>query len=155
VIRNEVRVVSRDALLVGLLLLGVCSSFRDDIAQAWSARRHELVSSVAAIDTRHCSLCSLSWRPALTALHPVKPKVFWKILRNSVRTAKKTQHVAVAKIDRLTAAYSENRAELRGQNAKLSIVNSCGICSCHWASKDSESNRNKNAELLILTLNEV
>jgi hypothetical protein len=47
-------------------------------------------------------------------IKPLKPKLVWIIFKNSVRTAKKTQHFSIARINWLTlfkeviAVYSEN-----------------------------------------------
>jgi uncharacterized protein YktB (UPF0637 family) len=72
----------------------------------------------------------------------MKPKLVWTIFKNSVRTAKKTPHFTVTKIDRLTlfkeiiAVYSENHTKpiktLRGHNAELVTAKACGISTYHW-----------------------
>jgi uncharacterized protein YktB (UPF0637 family) len=70
---------------------------------------------------------------------PLKPKRVWVIFKNSVRTAKKTPHFTITKINWLTlfkeiiAVYTENYTEpintLCGQNAELLIVKAGGLYS--------------------------
>jgi hypothetical protein len=67
------------------------------------------------------------------------------IFKYSVRTAKKTQHFTIKKINRLTlfkeiiAVYSENHTKhintLRGKNAELVFVKTAGTYSYKWGLK--------------------
>jgi hypothetical protein len=64
----------------------------------------------------------------------------------SVRTAKKTRHFSITKINWLTlfkeiiAVYSENHTKhinrLCGQNVEILIVKEVGTCSYHWTLKN-------------------
>jgi lipoate-protein ligase B len=70
-----------------------------------------------------------------------KPKLVWIIFENSVRTAKKTQHFTITKINWLTlfkeiiAVYTENHTKhinkLCGKNAELLNVKAGGKVSYH------------------------
>jgi hypothetical protein len=61
-----------------------------------------------------------------TAFKPLNPKLIWIIFKNSVRTAKKTQHFTITKINWLTlfkeiiAVYSENHT--KHINAKCRVT---------------------------------
>jgi hypothetical protein len=67
------------------------------------------------------------------------------MVKNSVPTAKKTQHFTVTKINYLTlfkeiiAVYYENRIKptytLCGQNAEILVIKECGSYSNHQALK--------------------
>jgi hypothetical protein len=81
--------------------------------------------------------------------NPLKPKLVYITFKNSVRTAKKTQHVTVTKINRLTlfkdiiAVYSENRTKRIntkwGKNAELLNVKAVGTYSYHCVVNGSGS----------------
>jgi hypothetical protein len=68
-----------------------------------------------------------------------------KIFKNSVRTAKKTPHFTITKINWLTlfteiiATYSENHTKpintLRGHNVELLVIKAGGPYGYHWALK--------------------
>jgi hypothetical protein len=74
-------------------------------------------------------------------MNPLKPKLVKIIYKNSVRTAKKTQHFTITKINWLTlfkeiiAVYTENHMKhintLCGQNSELLNVKVGGTHSYH------------------------
>jgi hypothetical protein len=70
-----------------------------------------------------------------------KHEAHLKIFKNSVRTAKKTQHFTITKINWLTlfkeiiAVYCENHMKQINKNADLLIVKAGGTYSYHQASK--------------------
>jgi hypothetical protein len=76
-------------------------------------------------------------------IDPLRPKLVKIIFKNSVRTAKKTPHFTVTKINRLTlfkeiiAVYSENYTKHINKNAELTvlIVKAHVTCSYHLALK--------------------
>jgi hypothetical protein len=80
-------------------------------------------------------------------INPLKPKLFWTIFENSVRTAKKTQHFTITKTNWLTLfkdiipVYSENHTKhintLSGQNSELVNDEVCGTHTYHWVLKGS------------------
>jgi hypothetical protein len=69
----------------------------------------------------------------------LKPKIFQKVFKNSVRTSKRTPHFTITKIswlrlfEEITAVYTENHTEI--QNAVLIIVKAEGIYSYYLALK--------------------
>jgi hypothetical protein len=68
---------------------------------------------------------------------PLKPKLAWIIFNDSVRTAKKTQHFTITKINWLTlfkeiiAVYIENHMKHINKNAELLIVKASGTYNHH------------------------
>jgi hypothetical protein len=78
-------------------------------------------------------------------INALKPKLIKKKFKNSVRTAKKTQHFTITKINWLTlfkeiiAVYSENHIKpmnaLSGKNVELLNIKEGGTYSYHWALK--------------------
>jgi hypothetical protein len=78
-------------------------------------------------------------------LLPLKSKLAWIIFKNSVRTAKKTLHFTITKINWLTlfkeiiAVYSENHMKpihiFCMQNAELLIIKAGSTYISHWAFK--------------------
>jgi hypothetical protein len=80
------------------------------------------------------------------SVNPLKTKLVYMIFKNSVRTAKKTLHVTITKINWLILfkeiidVYSENPTKhvntRYGHNAGLLIVKSGGTYSYHWTLKD-------------------
>jgi hypothetical protein len=90
-----------------------------------------------------CGACMLIiWRKHNIVTNPLKPKLIQIIYQNSFRTAKKTPHFTITKINWLTlfkeiiAVYSENHTKLTNtyceQNAKLLNIRAGGIYSYHW-----------------------
>jgi hypothetical protein len=69
---------------------------------------------------------------------PQSGQFVYIIFKNSVRTAKKTPHFTVTKINRLTlfteiiAVYAKNRSKYTIQNAASLIVKLDGTQSYHW-----------------------
>jgi hypothetical protein len=86
--------------------------------------RRAVYPSVSLIS--HLYLTSVSADRLNACLIPLRPKLVHVIFKNSVRTAKKTQHFTITKINRLTlfkeiiAVYSENHTE--HINAKWSVT---------------------------------
>jgi hypothetical protein len=74
-------------------------------------------------------------------INPLKPKLVQIIFKNSVRTAKKTPHFTITKINwlmlfkEIIAVYTENTLNLQIQNVVLLIVKVSGTYSYHWALK--------------------
>jgi hypothetical protein len=78
-------------------------------------------------------------------ISPLKSKLVWIIFKNSARTAKKTQHFSVTKINllmlfkKIIAVYSENHMKpintLCGQNTELLIIKVTSTHTYHWALK--------------------
>jgi hypothetical protein len=70
-----------------------------------------------------------------------KSKLIQIVFKNSVRTAKKTLHFTITKINWLTlfkeiiAVYSENRRKHEYKMKELVTVEGGGTYSYHWASK--------------------
>jgi hypothetical protein len=68
-----------------------------------------MVTTMVHTSSFRCGICGL--------FNPLKPKLIKNIFKNSVRTAKKTQHFTITKINWLTlfkeiiAVYSENRTK--------------------------------------------
>jgi hypothetical protein len=87
---------------------------------------------------------SRSWSSQRTfSFNPLIPRLVWIIFKNSVRTAKKTQHFTITKINWLTlfkeiiAVYTEN---LTKYTMKLLIFKAGGTNSSHSALKGSTNN---------------
>jgi hypothetical protein len=82
------------------------------------------------------NLMLISYAFILNTVNPLNPKLAEIIFKNSVRTAKKTQHFSITKVSwlilfrEIIAVYSENNAKpintLCGHNAELLNVNSGG-----------------------------
>jgi hypothetical protein len=74
-------------------------------------------------------------------INPLKPKLVQIIFKNLVRTAKKTQHFTIKKINWLTlfkeiiAVYSKNHTKPQLRNVQLLIAKAGGSYSSHWALK--------------------
>jgi hypothetical protein len=105
---------------------------------------------------KYCEDANVSWVNYIRMQHPAflshlllamywSPTLVWIPFKNSVRTAKKTQHFTIAKINWLTlfeeiiAVHTENHTKhintLRGQNAAAVNVKARGTYSYDWASK--------------------
>jgi hypothetical protein len=72
-------------------------------------------------------------------MKPLKPKLACVKVKNTVRTAKKTQHFIIKKIKWLTlfkeiiAVYTENRTKHINKNAELLTVRGEGTYNYQWA----------------------
>jgi hypothetical protein len=74
----------------------------------------------------------------MNCINSLKPKLVQIIFTDSVRTAKKTQHFTIKKINWLTlfkeiiAVYTENHTKDTNNKADLLIVKAVGIYSYHY-----------------------
>jgi hypothetical protein len=91
-------------------------------------------------------------------INPLKPEAHLNIYEDSVRTAKKTQHFTITKINwlmllkEIIAVHAENHTKPRntqcGQNAELLNVKVDGTYSYHWVLKGKQCSFYK-ANLLV------